>query len=185
MKSWFVSTGHDKLKFNWRHLEIAGWWLTIIPLCELVFNRLFSELSSSWQFQVHKILYVILIGFSYRLWGRSSAGVAGEPLMQPLLEFNGLFWQTFALLTGALVFCQQSELILPCTYIWAGISFYLWGQLLIPRLRLVGFVYITCGLLMVIVNSRSGGQWWRVEIVVFGISYIILARWSRRQLEPK
>ena len=182
MKKWLHSKLHPEMDFNCRRMVIVGWWLIIIPLCEVVFDRLFASFSDSWQFQIHKLLYVILIGLSFRLWGRVDSNIAPANIAQPLLNFNAIFWQSFTLLTGALVFGNQAGLILPLAYIWVGISFYLWGQLLVAKLRYVGWAYIASGLLTLMLNSHSSYSWWRIEIIAFGLSYLMLGRWCHRYL---
>ena len=182
MKNWLDSKLHPEMDFNCRRMAIVGWWLVIIPLCEVIFDQLFAAFRDSWQFQIHKLLYVVLIGLSFRIWRRADSNIAPANIAQPLLRFNAVFWQSFTLLTGALVFCDQAGLILPLASIWIGISFHLWGQLLVGQLRYVGWGYIVGGLVALILNSHSSYPWWRVEIIVLRLSYLALGSWCQRRL---
>lgn len=180
MKNWLSSKLHPEMDFNCRRMIIVGWWLMIIPLCEIIFDYLFASISDNWQFQIHKVLYVVLIGLSFRLWGRADENIAPATIAKPLVAFNAIFWQSFTLLSGALVFCNNAGLILPLAYIWIGVSFYMWGQLMLPLLRRIGWGYIGGGLAMIILNTHSFYPWWRVEIIILGLSYVLLGRWCRR-----
>ena len=182
--NWRAKLGIDKpaMQFNYLYLAIVGGWLILVPIVELILDKLFSEFNTSWQFQLHKLAYIILISLSFKFGAKKQIILKVNDNLRELYQFNRFMLQVYVLLVGCLVMAHYDYLILPITYLVIGLSFYSWGHMILSQLSRVGLVYILLGVVFLLIRVIWYQHIWQFEIILLGLSYIVLALWAKRKI---
>jgi hypothetical protein len=165
---------------NLRRLVLLGSWLIIIPLVELILDMLFQRFSSGWQYQLHKLVYVVLIALSFKLFMVQKDAIPAHPDLAALFKFNQFMLKLLGVLSGCLVGIKQANLILPLCLIFIGISFSLYGKFIALWFVRIAWIYILVGCLLIAFNQRLSLNVWRYELILLGGSYLLIAFWIKK-----